>query len=663
MGAERLVLVGMRSIAAAAAIIVAVGIFAGCGGASQGNPDAGPNCAAGANEPAELVLGTDSYPSGALAQDALRSDISTQGLEYPDQYGPRLDATLQRHRVGEILMQVGFALRDVVHEPSGDYQAQVANLFGQFTTYIDSVIAVGGRVRIQIHCSTPQWLARHPYSHDVLSGEDKPSGQPVWACSAPIDLADWRAIMRGVGEHFGAYAGGISFSIGSEPENYFVGTRDELFDWYAATASGILDSTNGASFRLGGLTFVTHTHAALSRTAPTLQQNKVTFTSQEYAEPITKTWIEHSAGLGLPLDLVTLHQFGGSPVPALGTYWGRARRDISTWLAENSYQPEQVEVLIEDWPQWAPYTSNDTEYFAAHMASGIISMLDLSLREGAWVRPLQGFLFDFGFRPAGSFPAGFAGRAGLSTEKGIIKPVFNLNSLLAEIDGRLTPVQSSDPFVHAIAATGPSHATLLVVNQVPLEYQIDLKYNYWVQIPIRLNHFVAEDLTGISYDLKELLDKFFGGVMPPWEELFDAFLADPSSIDLEQLSWPDEIKAQWNELRRFGRLARPKRACNTTAELALDGLPAGSYRYEHYVIDSQHANPYRDRELLEQRLKLAESEGMAAFIQEVLSINQEYDAESGKLDDEEILLEQPRAPVLIDMEPNSVHLLRFTAVP
>jgi len=663
MGVEHAVLGGVRRICAAAAFVVAVGISVGCGGASQGSPDAAVDGALVANEPAELVLGTESYPSGALAQDALRSDISTQGLENPDLYGPRLDATVQRHRVGEILMQIGFALRDVVHEPSGDYQAQVASLLGQFTTYIDSVIAVGGRVRLLIHCSTPTWLATYPYVQNVFSGIIEPTGEPVWACSAPMDLADWRAIMRGVAEHFGAYAGGISFSIGSEPESYFVGSRDELFDWYAATAGGILDSTNGASFRLGGLTFVTHTHAALSRTAPTLQQDTVTFTEQEYAEPITKTWIEFSAGLDLPLDLVTLHQFGGSPVPAVGTYWGRARRDISTWLAASGYEPEQVEVVIEDWPQWAPYTSNDTEYFAAHMASGIISMLDLSLREGEWVRPLQGFLFDYGFLPDGTFSAGFTGRAGLSNNKGIIKPVYNLNSLLAEIDGTLTPVQSSDPFVHAIAATGPSHATLLVVNQVPLEYQIDLKYDRWEQTPIRLNHFVAEDLSGISYDLTEALDLFFGGVMPTWPELLDAFLADPSSIDLELLSWPDEIKAQWTEMRRLGRIARQKRASNTTAILALDGLPAGSYRYEHYVIDSQHANPYPHREILNQRLNVAQAAGMAAFMQEVLTINQEYDAEAGKLDDAEILLENPREPVLIDMEPNSVHLLRFTEVP
>ncbi|MBW1810982.1 MAG: hypothetical protein JRJ87_22525, partial [Deltaproteobacteria bacterium] len=293
-------------------------------------------------------MGATTYPTTALASDVLRSDISTQGLGYPDDYGPRLDATLQRHRVGEMLIQVGFVLRDLVREPSGSYQTQIANRFNPYMTYIDATIAAGGRVRLQLHCSTPPWLASYPYPHSVLSGLDEPSDEPVSACSAPVNLVEWRAIIRDVGEHFGSQAGQISFSIGSEPENYFAGGLDELLDWYTATAQGILDSTQGSAYRLGGLTMGRHKHASLSKTAPTLQQDTVTFTSVEYDESITKTWIEHSAVMGLPLDMVTLHHFGGSPVPAVGTNWRHTRRDISTWLEANGYQPEQVEVLIED---------------------------------------------------------------------------------------------------------------------------------------------------------------------------------------------------------------------------------------------------------------------------------------------------------------------------
>ena len=381
-------------------------VSAACGDPPKSNPDAGPSCEPGTVvEPAELVVGATTYPTTALAQDVLRSDISTQGLGFPDQYGPRLDATLQRHRVGEMLIPVGFVLRDVVREPSGLYQTQIASLFSPYMIYIDAVIASGGCVRLQIHCSTPLWLASHPYPHKMGAGIDEPSDEPVSGCSAPTDPAEWRAIMRGVGEHFGSRASQISFSIGSEPENYFAGGLDELLEWYTATAQGILDSTQGSSYRLGGLTMGTHKHASLSMTAPTLQQdNTVTFTREEYAESITKTWIEHSAAQGLPLDWVTLHHFGGSPVPAKGTYWRHTRRDISTWLEANGYQPAQVEVLIEDWPQWVAYTSNDTEYFAAHMASGIISMLDLTLSEGNPVRPLQAFLLrdlTFTIYPAG----------------------------------------------------------------------------------------------------------------------------------------------------------------------------------------------------------------------------------------------------------------------
>lgn len=645
-----------------------LGLCAGCkdpqpSASDASVPDAGLICEVGSVEPAELLVGATSYPTVALAQDVLRSDISTQGLDYPDLYGPRLDATLQRHRVGEILMPVGFLLRNVASEASGVYDTQIATRFGPYMTVIDDVIAAGGRVRLQINCSTPEWLATYPHPHSVLSGADEASDEPVWACSAPVDLVAWRAIMQGVGEHFGSRANQVSFSIGSEPENYFAGGLNELLDWYTATVQGIGDSTAGASYKVGGLTVVNHQHASLSRTAPTLQGGTVTFTEEAYGQSITQSFIEHSAAQGLPLDWVTLHHFGGSPVPAEGTYWRRTRLDISAWLQASGYQPDQVEVVIEDWPQWAPYTSNDTEYFAAHMASGIISMLELSLIEGTAVRPVQAFLFEFGFRPDGEHPAGFSGRVGLSTEKGIIKPVFNLNSLLAELEGTLAPVQSSDPFVHAIAATGPDHATVLVVNQIPLEYQIEVLYDYWEQRPIMENYFSGDDLTGVAYNLLELIDVFFGGVMPPWPELIDAYLTDPSDIDLDPLSWPPEIKAAWTEMRRIGRLARPKRACNTEGRIALEALAAGSYRVEHYVIDSQLANAYPDREALEQRLTAAGAMGSPEYIAEVLVINEEYDAESGKLPDSEILLDDSREPFVIDMEPNSVHVVRFTAVP
>ena len=621
------------------------------------DPDPVPECDPSIVAPAEVTVGSSAFPTATLAQDVLRSDISTQGLEDPDQYGLRLAATIDRHRVGEILMQPAHVLREVTQEPSGNYRSQIATLMAGIDAEIASVLAADGSVHIKVHCSTPRWMATHNFPHNVVTGIDKPSGEPTWACSAPTDLAEWGAIMRGVGEHYAANVDRISFSFGSEPENYFAGTRDELFAWYAASVNGLRAA---APFRVGGLTFVGHRHATMLKTAPTLNGSTLEFTEVDYLEPITKTWIEQSATQGLPIDMVTLHQFGGSAVPAIGTRWRRARHDISDWLTQNGYTATDVEVLIEDWPQWAPYMSNDTEYYAAHMASGILSMLELSLNEGAPIRPVQAFLFDFGFRPPGEHPAGFAGRAGLSTELGIIKPVFNLNSLLAEVEGTLTPVESSNPFMHAIAGVGTDHTTVLITNQIPLEYQIDVFYNFWDQRPIMENEFSADDLSAVAYDPLELIDVYFGGVMPGWPELIDAFLAEPSTIDLNALSWPDEIKAQWEEMRRYGRLARKQRSCAATAQLRFDGLADGTYRVEHYVLDIVSANAYRDRDSLGQRMTAALDVSTDAAVQEALAINQEYDMETGKQPDTEVQLTTPRQPVSVLMQPNSVHLIRLT---
>lgn len=236
---------------------------------------------------------------------------------------------------------------------------------------------------------------------------------------------------------------------------------------------------------------------------------------------------------GLPLHRVTLHQFGSSPVPSVGALWNLARDEISDWLLADGYVPADVEAVINDFPQWAPYTSNDTEYFAAHAGSSLIAMLDSSLIKGEPVRAIQGFLFDFGFRPDGVFPAGFTGVPGLTNEKWLIEPAYNMNSLLAELKGTLTPVASDDPFIHAIAALDVTDMGVLVVNYVPLEYQVDLKYDYWEQYPIMKNNFVADDLSGVVYDENELATMFFGGVPPTKLELIDALLADPSPIDID----------------------------------------------------------------------------------------------------------------------------------
>jgi hypothetical protein len=655
------------------ASVLSLLVFAACG-SSGGDPGAGGSAAQGGagagscvpneRDCAELRLSPGAYPT-VLAEDALRTHVTGYGIESP-QFTARLDVAMERHRMGTVLMEAMTFLRTVTPESSGEYGPQLTTVLAPLVSHIETVTAAGGRVQLGVFCATPIWLAEHPYPHDIFSGVEEPTNQPTSACSAPSDLETWRAIMRGVGDVLAPYADAVEVTIGNEPDNYFVGTQGELFAWYEATARGLLASSGGGSYRIGGLTFVGHKEATLMRAYPTLDNSTVSFAAEQHEEPITKSWIAFCAEQGLPLHNVTLHQFGGSPIPSSGTYWAHARRDITAWLEESGYVGSEVSLAINDFPQWAPFESNDTEYLAAHVASSLLSMLDLSLREGEPVWASQSFLFDWGFRPDGDFPAGFSGVPGMTNERWLIEPIYNMNSLVAQLDGELVAVDSSDPFVSAVAAVDGNHLGVMLVNHVPLERQVDLLYDYYEHFPILSNFFTAEDLSALGYSLDSLLADvvaaYFDGVAPSQQELFDALFDEVSPIDFEALSWPEALKEAWRQAQWTGRSARAKRAAATTASLDLGMLADGDYVVEHFIVDADHGNPYRDRHALEERLSAAEAMGPSALQSEVLAINEEYDT-IGLAVSNELTLTAAREPLGVVMKPNSVHLLRFRPAP
>ncbi|MBW2463900.1 MAG: hypothetical protein JRH11_19785, partial [Deltaproteobacteria bacterium] len=592
--------------------------------------------------------------------ELLRSDVVAYGLG-SERFPLFLEHLLSNQRAGEILIEVGEGLRQIEEAPDGNYGPQVAAVAAEVSETAAQIIAAGGRVQLMVSCSTPLWLATHPYEHNALSGERGPSAEPIYGCSVPSDLAAWRSIMRAVADHFAPYADSMTIVIGSEPDSYFVGERDDLHAWYEHSVRGVLESDAGPRYRVGGLTPVTAEVSHLGHAIPTLgSDDVVTFASREYDEPLTQSWIRHAGAAGLPIDVVTLHMFGDSPAPKETTRWNQARRKISGWLADAGYDPATVDVVIDDWAQWAPYTTNDTEYMAAYTASGRIAMLDYSLRNAGTVRMLQAFLMPWGFRPPGDAPGGFNGVPALSTELGIIKPVFNVHSMLATMNGSIEPVLSSDPFVSGVAADEGPIVSILVSNHVPVERQVDELYDFWEQRPIIANDFGGNDITLADVDLSEFARVFYDGEMPSWQQLFDDAFADPSRIDVSVLSWSDEAKEFFRGAQRVGRLGRIRRAAPTRVDLGLSALPAGTYQVEEFVVDGSHANTYGDRAALGARVLSAQSEGAARLVEVVQAITTEYGLESGRVRDSMSELGGPAPALRLVMEPNSVHLVRLT---
>ncbi len=202
--------------------------------------------------------------------------------------------------------------------------------------------------------------------------------------------------------------------------------------------------------------------------------------------------------------------------------------------------------------------------------------------------------------------------------------------------------------------------TILVSNHVPVEQQVETLYEFYEQRPIIANDFGGHGITVADIDLAEFAEVFYGGAMPGWDQLFDDVFADPSRIDVSDLSWTDEAKELFREAQRVGQLGRVRRTAVARVDLDLSALPAGSYRVEELVVDARHANTYADREALGERMIAARSEGVSRVVEEVQAITTEYGIESGRIRDETATLGGAAPGLRLVMEPNSVHLVRLT---
>ena len=90
----------------------------------------------------------------------------------------------------------------------------------------------------------------------------------------------------------------------------------------------------------------------------------------------------------------------------------------------------------------------------------------------------------------------------------------------------------------------------------------------------------------------------------------------------------------------------------------LDGAAPGVYRAQEFVVDATNSNPYEDRGALDGRLRPLLSDP-PAFLSEVERINSEYTLAPATRD---VSLCVGRTALTVEMEPNSVHLLRLTRI-
>src|SRR5206468_147368 len=131
--------------------------------------------------------------------------------------------------------------------------------------------------------------------------------------------------------------------------------------YYEYAVKGALQADPEA--RIGGITPATHLSSVFNTTGKTTRNNR----------PMLQNWIAYCAQAHLPIHFVTWHSYpAGSPVPPGTTAWNAAAKDIRGWLGESGYK--DTELIVTDWPEWKPHQESDTEFKAAWVASGMMSL-------------------------------------------------------------------------------------------------------------------------------------------------------------------------------------------------------------------------------------------------------------------------------------------------
>lgn len=637
-------------------------VLAGACGGDGGGPD---------DESGVTEVGVPAAGTRLTAETHLRADVVGYGLTWKDpQY---LELTmpefLAEQRVGQILIEADEALRqaqiagDCIPDATNACPTDVLSRLDRLQALTGEILAAGGSVMVSLNCATPRWISKHPdYDHSVLSGEDEPSAEPVWACAPPTGSpAQFRALVSGLAGAILDVAqetvdplepGRIVFNYGGEPSNYFVGTATELLATYRAFARGVRDADSEGLIRIGGPNEVFHRSNELKKAVVTLQPSsgRVTFAAEELDRPLVEELIRFVAAESLPLDLVTLHQFELSPVPPKTAHWVAVRRDVSGWLEAAGLAPGSVEVVINDFPGWKAFEANDKPYLAAHVASSRIAMLVHSLDKSETVRMLNGFAVPVGSYSSVTPVAGFDGIYALFNNFAIKKPIYSMHRLFSRMRGQIAPVEVDDTFIAAVAAVDATGTDVLLSNFIPAEIDYDLLYHQ-PRIHILANDFC--DATGLDPSDDPFFDDYTGegGLERLLDDLFSG------AIDVDAIDTLTDDEACWlSTAQRIGTEARERRGKAHRIELRFEVNPASAYHWEIRIIDATHANPWADRDALQQELVSASNPETA-----IAAINERYavdePAASGEAGPGKSTLEIPTT-----MEPNAVHLVSLRQV-
>ncbi|MGE0859333.1 MAG: hypothetical protein AB7P42_09515 [Gammaproteobacteria bacterium] len=580
----------------------------------------------------------DASNSTARAADAV---LRTNVVAYIHEYIPPYvwSKFFAEQRVGDILLDTTSITRDSLSLE--DIKRRMTAL----DPLVSQTISRGGRIQLVFQNGMPRWLSSDPHNEGSIFEGSTGAGEKIWQSVPPSDYVKWQEVIRAFVHHFNNELdtkGNVYYVLGNEPESYWVGSEQEFHQYYKHFALGALQADKNA--KVGGINpsspMTDHFNKSHPQSTP---DGRVTFAPlpTDGGKPMLYNWLRFSASENLPVKVVTWHDYpAASPVPSRTANWVVAEKNIRSWLSEFGYSG--VELILNDWPEWKPVEhENDSEFQAAYVASGVISMV-----ENGTVKPLYLGLMDIpAFSKATKANASFGGGTGLFTRVGLAKPVYNTYALLSKMQGKITLVETGDDFVRALATVEDDAIYLLLANFIPSRRII-------------VHNTFGIDGGTLGEEDRAALKKQLKNSRRSKEELIKGLL--DGTIRVEGLDLPSEVAKKVTGVVHVARGAMERVHQVAQVSVGLTGLKTGDskWTFEEYVIDKDHANSYAERAAIAEQAASLDPKRDQQQMQKIRDIvNARTSADSGRIASNVVTIEGSSHVVTTTLQPNSVHLI------
>jgi hypothetical protein len=583
------------------------------------------------------------FPLDARNTTARSADtiLRTNVVAYIHEYIPPFiwSKFFTEQRVGDILLDTTSITRDSVS--LDDIKQRMKAL----DPLVSQTISRGGRIQLVFQNGLPRWLSSDPRNDGSIFEGSTSAGEKIWQSVPPSDYVKWQEIVRAFVHHFNKELdtkGNVYYILGNEPETYWVGSEQEFHQYYKHFVLGALQADPNA--KVGGVNPSSPMTDHFNKSNPQrTADGRTAFTPLPTAggKPLIYNWLQFAAAERLPVKVVTWHDYpAASPVPSRTANWVIAEKNIRSWLSEFGYKG--VELILDDWPEWKPVErENDSEFQAAYVASGVISMV-----ENGTVKPVYLGMMDIpAFSKATKENASFGGGTGLFTRVGLAKPVYNTYALLSKMQGKIAHAETGDDFVRALASVDDDAIYLLLANFIPSR-----------RIVVH-NTFGIDGGTLSEQDRATFRSRLKDARMNK-EQLIKGLL--DGSISVEGLRLPGEVAKKVTGVIDVARVAMQRVHQVAQVNVALTGLKpgGGNWTYEEYVIDKDHANSYSQRGRIAEQAASLDPRRDQQQMQKIRDIvNERTGADAGRIVSKPVTIEGSSHAVTTTLQPNSVHLI------